>query len=90
MLFLYVRRNISVQKRVKRCANEWGKGEGCDCPESNPPNPQELQLSPELLILINSYSWCQKAMVSSTPDNGNEGNGEGGNEDGGEAPDPAA
>mgnify|MGYP000023633509 FL=1 len=29
-------------------------------------------------------------MVSSTPDNGNEGNGEGGNEDGGEAPDPAA
>ena len=55
-----------------------------------PPNPQELQLSPKLLILINSYSWCQKAMVSSTPDNGNEGNGEGGNEDGGEAPDPAA
>ena len=52
--------------------------------------PQELQLSPELLILINSYSWCQKAMVSSTPDNGNEGNGEGGNEGGGEAPDPAA
>ena len=29
-------------------------------------------------------------MVPSTPDNGNEGNGEGGNEDGGEAPDPAA
>ncbi|ALJ47495.1 Uncharacterised protein [Bacteroides ovatus] len=29
-------------------------------------------------------------MVSSTPDNGNEGNGEGGNEGGGEAPDPAA
>ena len=28
-------------------------------------------------------------MVSSTPDNGNEGNGEGGNEGGGEAPDPA-
>ncbi len=55
-----------------------------------PPNPQELQLSPKLLILINSYSWCQKAMVSSTPDNGNEGNGEGGNEGGGEAPDPAA
>ena len=47
-----------------------------------PPNPQELQLSPKLLILINSYSWCQKAMVSSTPDNGNE--------DSGEAPDPAA
>ena len=22
-----------------------------------PPNPQELQLSPKLLILINSYSW---------------------------------
>lgn len=61
-----------------------------DCPESNPPNPQELQLSPKLLILINSYSWCQKAMVSSTPDNGNEGNGEGGNEGGDEAPDPAA
>mgnify|MGYP000791823015 CR=1 FL=1 len=55
-----------------------------------PPNPQELQLSPKLLILINSYSWCQKAMVSSTPDNGNEGNGEGGNEGGDEAPDPAA
>ncbi len=55
-----------------------------------PPNPQELQLSPELLILINSYSWCQKAMVSSTPDNGNGSNGEGGNEGGGEAPDPAA
>ena len=51
---------------------------------------QELQLSPKLLILINSYSWCQKAMVSSTPDNGNEGNGEGGNEGGDEAPDPAA
>ena len=29
-------------------------------------------------------------MVSSTPDNGIEGNGEGGNEGGGEAPDPAA
>ena len=29
-------------------------------------------------------------MVSSTPDNGNEGNGEGGNEGGGEAPVPAA
>ena len=29
-------------------------------------------------------------MVSSTPENGNEGNGEGGNEGGGEAPDPAA
>ena len=29
-------------------------------------------------------------MVSSTPDNGNEGNGEGGNEGGGEAPDTAA
>ena len=29
-------------------------------------------------------------MVSSPPDNGNEGNGEGGNEGGGEAPDPAA
>ena len=29
-------------------------------------------------------------MVSSTRDNGNEGNGEGGNEGGGEAPDPAA
>ena len=29
-------------------------------------------------------------MVSSTPDNGNEGNGEGGNEGGGEAPAPAA
>ena len=29
-------------------------------------------------------------MVSSTPDNGNEGSGEGGNEGGGEAPDPAA
>jgi hypothetical protein len=29
-------------------------------------------------------------MVPSTPDNGNEGNGEGGNEGGGEAPDPAA
>ena len=29
-------------------------------------------------------------MVSSTPDNGNEGNGEGGNEGGVEAPDPAA
>ena len=29
-------------------------------------------------------------MVSCTPDNGNEGNGEGGNEGGGEAPDPAA
>lgn len=29
-------------------------------------------------------------MVSSTTDNGNEGNGEGGNEGGGEAPDPAA
>ena len=29
-------------------------------------------------------------MVSSRPDNGNEGNGEGGNEGGGEAPDPAA
>jgi hypothetical protein len=29
-------------------------------------------------------------MVSSTPNNGNEGNGEGGNEGGGEAPDPAA
>ncbi len=29
-------------------------------------------------------------MVSSTPDNGNEGNGEDGNEGGGEAPDPAA
>lgn len=29
-------------------------------------------------------------MVSSTPDNGNEGNGEGGNEGGGEAPDLAA
>ena len=29
-------------------------------------------------------------MVSSTPDNGNEGNGEGGNEGGGAAPDPAA
>ena len=29
-------------------------------------------------------------MESSTPDNGNEGNGEGGNEGGGEAPDPAA
>ena len=29
-------------------------------------------------------------MVSSTPDNGNEGNGEGRNEGGGEAPDPAA
>ena len=29
-------------------------------------------------------------MVSSTPDNGKEGNGEGGNEGGGEAPDPAA
>ena len=29
-------------------------------------------------------------MVSSTPDNGHEGNGEGGNEGGGEAPDPAA
>ena len=29
-------------------------------------------------------------MVSSTPDNGNEGNGEGGNEGGGEAPDPAS
>lgn len=29
-------------------------------------------------------------MVSSTPDNGNEGNGEGGNEGGGETPDPAA
>ena len=29
-------------------------------------------------------------MVASTPDNGNEGNGEGGNEGGGEAPDPAA
>jgi len=29
-------------------------------------------------------------MVSSTPDNGNEGNGEGGNEGGGEASDPAA
>mgnify|MGYP001511408726 FL=1 len=29
-------------------------------------------------------------MVPSTPDNGNEGNGEGGNEVGGEAPDPAA
>ena len=29
-------------------------------------------------------------MVSSTPDSGNEGNGEGGNEGGGEAPDPAA
>ena len=29
-------------------------------------------------------------MVSSTPDNGNDGNGEGGNEGGGEAPDPAA
>ena len=29
-------------------------------------------------------------MVSSKPDNGNEGNGEGGNEGGGEAPDPAA
>ena len=29
-------------------------------------------------------------MVSSTPDNGNEGNGEGGDEGGGEAPDPAA
>ena len=29
-------------------------------------------------------------MVSSTPDNGNKGNGEGGNEGGGEAPDPAA
>lgn len=29
-------------------------------------------------------------MVSSTPDNGNEGNGEGGNEGGGEAQDPAA
>ena len=29
-------------------------------------------------------------MVSSTPDNGNEGDGEGGNEGGGEAPDPAA
>ena len=28
MLFLYVRRNISVQKRVKRCANEWVQGEG--------------------------------------------------------------
>ena len=28
-------------------------------------------------------------MVSSTPHNGNEGNGEGGNEGGGEAPDPA-
>ena len=55
-----------------------------------PPNPQELQLSPKLLILINSYSWCQKAMVSSTPDNGNEGNGDGGNEGGDEAPDPAA
>ena len=29
-------------------------------------------------------------MVSSRPDNGNEGNGAGGNEGGGEAPDPAA
>ena len=29
-------------------------------------------------------------MVPSTPDNGNEGNGEGGNEGGGEAPDPPA
>ena len=29
-------------------------------------------------------------MVSSTPDNGNEGNGQGGNEGGGEAPYPAA
>ena len=29
-------------------------------------------------------------MVSSTPDNGNEGKGVGGNEGGGEAPDPAA
>ena len=29
-------------------------------------------------------------MVSSTPDNGNEGIGEGGYEGGGEAPDPAA
>ena len=29
-------------------------------------------------------------MVSSTPDNRHEGNGEGGNEGGGEAPDPAA
>ena len=29
-------------------------------------------------------------MVSSTPDNGNEGNGEDGNEGGGEAPDPAS
>lgn len=47
-------------------------------------------IPPELLILINSYSWCQKTMVSSTPDNGNGGNGEGGNESGGEVPYPAA
>ena len=25
-----------------------------------PPNPQELQLSPKLLILINSYSWFKR------------------------------
>lgn len=55
-----------------------------------PPQSPRITTEPKTLNTYKFIQLVQKAMVSSTPDNGNGGNGEGGNEDSGEAPDPAA